>query len=114
MPVTINPIVTRLTAMEIKDYCRNVDTELTLWKAKLYDVLCKMDGLPTSNKQRMYEEVNGLHIIMAELDERIEKLRTECPIAWKPEREKIKIRLSDLSSRYNDTTGILFDYDFGG
>ena len=100
--------------MEVKDYCKNMDMELTVWKSRLYDVLCKMDGLPTGNKQGMYEEVNGLHIVIAELDDRIEKLRTECPIAWKPEQEKIKIKFSDLSSRYTDTTGILFDYDFGG
>jgi hypothetical protein len=100
--------------MEVKDYCKNVDMELTVWKAKLYDALRKMDALPTVNKQRMFEEVNGLHIIVAELDERIEKLRTECPVAWKPERQNIETRLSELNSRYNDTADVLFDYDFGG
>lgn len=100
--------------MEIKDYCKGVDMELTLWKARLYDVISKIDRLPTGNKQRMYEEVNGLHMVMADLDERIEKLRKECPTEWKPEKEDIRVRLSALSSRYNDTAGVLFDYDIGG
>ncbi len=100
--------------MEINDYCKNVNMELTVWKAKLYDVISKIERLPTSDKQRMYEEVNGLHIIMAELDERIEKLRTECPIEWKPAQEEIKVKLSSLSNKYNDTAGVLFDYDIGG
>lgn len=100
--------------MEIKDYCRNVDMELNVWKAKLYDVISKMDHLPTANKQRMYEEVNGLHILMAELEERIEKLRSECPTEWSPDQEDIKVKFSELGSRYNDTAGVLFDYDFGG
>jgi hypothetical protein len=73
-----------------------------------------MDALPTANKQRMYEEVNGLHILMTEFDERIEKLRTECSVAWKPERGKSKTRYPELNSKYNDTTDVLFDYDFGG
>lgn len=100
--------------MEIYDYCKNVNMELTVWKARLYDVISKIDHLPTGDKQRMYEEVNGLHIIMSELEERIEKLRTECPVEWKPTREEINVRLSGLSNRYNDATGVFFDYDFGG
>jgi len=100
--------------MEVKDYCKNVDMELTLWKAKLYDVIGKMDRLETGKKQRMFEEVNGLHIIMAELEERIDRLRTECPVSWRPEQETIKKRLSDLAEKYQDATEETFDYDFGG
>jgi hypothetical protein len=100
--------------MEIYDYCRNVDMELTVWKARLYDVINKIDSLPTGSKQRMYEEINGLHIVMTELDDRIKKLRTECPVEWRPAQEDINVRLSGLSSRYNDAAGILFDYEFGG
>lgn len=100
--------------MELNDYCESVNTELTMWKARLYDVISKIDHLPTGDKQRMYEEVNGLHIIMAELEDRIEKLRTECPTEWKPVREEISTHFSGLSNKYNDTTRELFDYDFGG
>lgn len=100
--------------MEVKDYCKYVNAELILWKAKLYDVMSKMDKLPTGDKQRMFEEINGLHIVMDELEERVEKLRTECPLNWKPEQEKIQASLADLSSRYNGAAGIFFDYDFGG
>jgi len=100
--------------MEIYDYCKSVNMELTVWKARLYDVISKIEHLPTGDKQRMYEEVNGLHIIMAELEERIENLRTECPTEWKPTQQEISNKLSGLSSRYNDTAGVLFDYDFGG
>lgn len=100
--------------MEVKDYCRNMDIELTMWKAKLYDVISKMDRLPTGDKQRVYEQVNGLHMVMADLDERIEKLRTECPTSWSPEREEISSKFSMLNSKYNDTAGVLFDYDIGG
>lgn len=100
--------------MEISDYCKGVDMELTLWKAKLYDVISRIERLPTGNKQRMYEQVNGFHIVMAELEDRIEKLRRECPTAWKPEQEEIRGKLSELNTRYNDTAGVLFDYDIGG
>ena len=100
--------------MEVKDYCKCVDAELVAWKAKIYDVMSKMDKLPTGDKQRMFEEINGLHIVMTELEDRVEKLRTECPLEWKPEQETIKARLADLSSRYNEAAGIFFDYSRGG
>ena len=100
--------------MEVKDYCKSVDAELVTWKAKLYDVMSKMDKLPTGDKQRMFEEINGLHIVMAELEDRVEKLRTECPLEWKPEQETIQASLADLSGRYNEAAGIFFDYSRGG
>lgn len=100
--------------MEIKDYCRNVDMELTLWKSKLYDVIRKMDKAPTGDKQKMYEEINGLHILLTELEDRLDGLRTSCPTEWSPEREEIKGKLGSLENRYKETTNVLFDYDFGG
>jgi len=31
--------------MEVKDYCSNVDMELTVWKAKIFDVIGKADHI---------------------------------------------------------------------
>jgi hypothetical protein len=100
--------------MELSEYCEGVENELTVWKAKLYDVMTRMDGLPTGSKQRMFEQVNGLHMVMAELEERIDKLRTECPTQWKPDQEEIRAKFSELHLKYNDASGVLFDYDYGG
>lgn len=100
--------------MDVKDYCKNVDMELTAWKTKLDDMLKQIEGLPTGRKQRIYEEVNGLNIIISELEERIDKLRTECPLVWEPEQDDIKKWLSDLSEKYKFATEECFDYDFGG
>lgn len=100
--------------MEVRDYCNNVGMELTMWKAKLYDIINKMDRLPTGKKENMYENINGLHILMTELDDRLDELRTRCPTEWSPQREEIKSKLGNLSSRYNDAAHVLFDYEFGG
>ncbi|WP_157469874.1 hypothetical protein [Desulfobulbus elongatus] len=100
--------------MEIKEYCENVDTELTTWKAKLHDVISKLEPLSTGRKEGVYEEINGLHIIVTELEDRIEKLRTECPLVWQPEQETIDRRMTELSERYNDAQKEFFDYEFGG
>lgn len=100
--------------MKVNDYCRNMDTELTAWKAKIYNVIRQIDRLPTGDKQRMYEKINGLHIIMTELDNRLDQLRTSCPTEWNPVRQEIKATMSDLGNRYEETAGELFDYDIGG
>jgi predicted nucleic acid-binding Zn-ribbon protein len=101
-------------AMDVKDYCRNVNAELTAWKAKLYDVIRQMDKLSTGDKQRMYEQINGLHIVMTELEDRLDQLRTACPTEWAPERKKIKKKIDDLGSKYEKTTQEFFDYEVGG
>lgn len=62
----------------------------------------------------MYEKVNGLHIIMTELDERLDQLRTSCPADWSPVREEIKSKVGDLGTRYEEASKELFDYDIGG
>ncbi len=100
--------------MEIKDYCHNVEKELNIWKSKLYDIIRKMDQADTGDKEKMYEDINGLHILMSELEERIENLRTSCPTDWKPDEEEIKVKLGNLEKRYKDASNVMFDYDFGG
>lgn len=38
--------------MEVKDYCSNVDMELTLWKAKIFDVIRKADQLGSGELEK--------------------------------------------------------------
>ena len=94
--------------MDVKDYCKNVDIELNAWRAKLYNVMRQMDDLPTGDKQRMYEKVNGLHIIVTELDERIDQLRTSCPTEWAPEKSEIKGKIADLEDKYDEVDSFFY------
>lgn len=100
--------------MEVKDYCRNMEMELGLWKSKLYDIIRKLDSAETGQKEKVYEEINGLHILMTELEDRLDKLRTSCPTDWSPEEEEIKVKLQNMEDRYKEASKVLFDYDFGG
>jgi hypothetical protein len=94
--------------MDVKDYCKNVDIELNAWRAKLYNVMRQMDELPTGDKQRMFEKVNGLHIIMSELDERIDDLRTKCPTEFVPEKTEIKGKITALEEQYDEVDSYFF------
>lgn len=100
--------------MELKDYCKNVDTELSQWHDRLGKIVSHLDAMPTRTKEALYEEVNGLHILMDEMDDRINQLRTQCSISWEPEEDSPTPTIAGTSKRFNDTPGLAFDYDFGG
>jgi hypothetical protein len=72
--------------MEVRDYCTNVSAELAGWKAKMYDVVNKLDHVSTGAKEKVVPEVNELHMIIDELGDRIARLGRECSTNWKPER----------------------------
>ena len=103
-----------MTKMKLEEYCENVETELTNWRKKLSDMDNKIQKLSCGEKEKMLGNIEELHIIMAELDDRIHELETSCPTEWSPHREEISGKLSGLSEKYQSTSKELFDYDFGG
>lgn len=100
--------------MDVKDYCRNVEMELISWKARLYDAVKKVDQMPTGSKQRLRDQIDGFHILMTELDDRIDQLHTECPTEWNPQREAINAKIDEIKDRWKTAEKAMFDYDFGG
>lgn len=100
--------------MDVNDYCKNMDIELSGWKAKLYNIMRQIESLPTGDKQRMFEKINGVNILMTELDDRIEELRKSCPTEWQPVREEMRGKIADLGYKYEEAESEMFDYDIGG
>jgi predicted nuclease with TOPRIM domain len=100
--------------MEVKDYCNNLQMELNNWKARLYDVMRKVDSLSTGEKQHLHDNIEDVHILMTELNDRIHMLRTECPTEWSPQREDLNIKIDDLKSRAEAMEKALFDYTIAG
>ena len=39
--------------MDVKDFCSAMESEMTSWKAKLYDAMRKIDQLGTAEKEKM-------------------------------------------------------------
>jgi len=72
--------------MATKDYCDNVSLELSGWKSKVFDVVSKLDHLSTGEKERVVPEVFALHMIIEELNDRIEGLNRACDLNWEPQR----------------------------
>ena len=88
--------------MEVKDYCSNVDMELTLWKAKIFDVIRKADQLGSGELEKVLPNIQDLKMVITELEDRIHDLRTECPIEWKPIRDEIEGVKGNLTNTYDE------------
>ncbi len=97
--------------MNTSEYCNNLEYELTSWRNRLSHVTSKMDSMPSIDKFRLTEHIEGLHILLTELDDRINLLQTQCETSWKLE-EEVPVK-ADIGLKNRDA-GVHHDYDFGG
>jgi len=100
--------------MEVQDYCRSLHIELTGWKAKVYDLMRRLDRADTGDKGKIVSQVNDLHIIVEELSDRISQLERECPTEWRPVREEIQNKLHTLSYEWEGAWQGVAGGDVGG
>jgi len=64
--------------MKAKNCCKTMEMELTGWKAIVYDIARKMDTLPGGEKEKVRPNIEDLHILIAEMDDRIDQIRANC------------------------------------
>jgi hypothetical protein len=100
--------------MELQDYCNNVQIELTGWKAKVDDVMRKLDKVDTGDKGNIVSLINDIHIIVEGLSDRISQLERECPTEWAPEREAIQNKLQALDYKWDEVWQRVAGGDVGG
>jgi hypothetical protein len=89
--------------MELNDYCKYMSMELTAWKAKMYDVVRRVDKLGTAEKEKVLANVEDLHMLVAEMEDRVNKLTKECPTEWSPIKKEIDNAHVDMRSKYENT-----------
>ena len=89
--------------MDVQDYCKGIEMEMTAWKAKLYDVMRKVDRLGSAEKEKVLPNIEDLHIFLEEMSERVEKLKTECPSDWSPMKKEIEDSSINMRGKYEET-----------
>jgi len=99
---------------DVQSYCDGVVAELTVWKGKMYDVVRKIDKLSSGDKSKFADQVNDLHMFIEELENRINRLRTECPSDWKADKIEMENKFSHLKGLYNDVYANFSPGDIGG
>jgi len=80
-----------------------METEMTGWKAKLYDVMRKIDALGSADKEKILPNVEDLHMLLKEMKDRIETLKNECPSDWSPVKKDIDEGSINMRSKYEET-----------
>jgi hypothetical protein len=100
--------------MANRTYCSNIAEELESWSARLHALSDKIDAIQTGDKQRLLPQIEGLHIIMTELDDRLCAMMESCELVenmGQVEREGgVKSYGTTKVSNRNET----FDYEIGG
>ena len=89
--------------MDVLDYCKGLENEMTAWKAKLYDVMRKVDKLGSAEKEKVLPNIEDLHMFLEEMTDRVETLKTECPSDWSPLKKEIEDSSINMRGKYEDT-----------
>ena len=89
--------------MDVLDFCKGLENEMTAWKAKLYDVMRKVDKLGSAEKEKMLPNIEDLHMFLEEMTDRVETLKTECPSDWSPLKKEIEDSSINMRGKYEDT-----------
>ncbi|MFO7686228.1 MAG: hypothetical protein R6V60_09040 [Desulfobacterales bacterium] len=89
--------------MDVKDFCSAMGSEITSWKAKMYDAMRKIDQLGTAEKEKMLMNIQDLNMLMDDMANRVEQLRTECPSDWSPIKKDLEQGSIDMRGKYEET-----------
>ncbi len=105
--------------MKARNCCKTMEMELTAWKAIVYDIVRKMESLPGGEKEKILPNIEDLHIMISEMDSRIEEVREKCTpevgiddIAT--ERQDFDQHLAKLRVTADEAMHLLAAGDFGG
>ena len=85
--------------MDVLSYCDTLRQDLTVWKAKIYDIIRALDKVPSPEKEKVASSLSDLHNVVDNIDGRILKLEKECPTDWGPEKIELEKRIRDLESK---------------
>ena len=96
--------------MDAKNYCRSVEVELYGWKAKMYDMVRKVEKLRSSDKEKIAARVEQLHHHIEDMERLIEQLQTECPLEFDAEKKQIDQTTAGMKQKYEDAMSAVLQF----
>ena len=105
--------------MKARNCCKTMEAEVTAWKANVYDIARKMEELYGGEKEKILPHIEDLHILIAEMDDRIEQIRENCTPETciddiRTEREEFSKHMTSLRVKADEAIQILGAGNFGG
>ncbi|MEW6426500.1 MAG: hypothetical protein AB1568_00550 [Thermodesulfobacteriota bacterium] len=99
--------------MNTREFCNNLNLELNSWRSRLAEVSRHFDEVPSIDKYRLTTQIEGLHILLTELDDRMNELLESCPTGeWRVGEDVVGT--PGVSIKEDAGTSAKHDYDFGG
>jgi hypothetical protein len=71
--------------MENTTCCEKLVTELDLWKGKADYIARELDNIACQDNGKMFRKTMDLHMLVEELEDRIDTLKSNCPEGWEPD-----------------------------
>ena len=96
--------------MDVKDYCRSVEVELYGWKAKMYEMIRRVDKLRVADKDKIQSQVDDLHKYIEEMQNIINQLQTECPAEFSPQKKQVEEKTADMKQKYEDAMAAVLQF----
>ena len=101
--------------MASRDYCANVAEELERWSERLHSLSDEIDRIPSIDKYRMLPQIEQLHILMTELDDRLCDLVESCPtVETGGSGSGLRGGVGAFAKANGAVGNEKFDYDIGG
>ena len=89
--------------MNVVDYCKGMEMELTAWKAKMYDLTRKVESLGSKDREKVLPNIQDLNMLITDMSTRIDQLKNECPTEWTPQKKNIDSGTIDMRGKYEET-----------
>ncbi len=84
--------------MDQTSYCDALESHLSGWKSRIYDVIRVVDRLPASEKEKVFPSIRSLNRIVDEIDGQLVQLKTSCPADWSPNRRSVDEKMQQLQA----------------
>jgi len=102
--------------MDVQKFCHDIDIELATWTDRLRHASEEFDRVASIDKYKVTEQINGLHILLTEMQDRLCEIKCSCQIG---ELSSMDESLSGLGTNdpeyaFKEGSGVSYDYDFGG
>jgi len=96
--------------MDVKDYCRSIEIELYGWKARMYDMIRKVDKLRGAGKEKLQSQIEDLHKNIEDMEHIVSQLQTECPVEFSPQKREMETTASEMKKKYEDAMAAVFQF----
>jgi hypothetical protein len=86
--------------MNSSDYGRGVETKLTTWKFEMYDLIRKIAGGGSKEREKVLSNNQDLNMSISEVSSRIEHFNNERPNEWASQMKNIDNGFVDMRGKY--------------